>query len=316
MFSEYCKEKFTVEAAEVVQVDGQVVRYPELSYRHEELSVDRVNRDVGIHIGGDQVAKLLTKMSLQSHVTGQDKVKVEIPPTRHDILHPCDVTEDVAIAYGYNNITKTFPTTNTIGSESSVNKLSDQLREHIAQAGYTEVLTFSLCSREDIGDKIRRPVVNAVHIANPKTIEFQVARTTLLPGLLKTIKANRRMPLPMNLFEVSDVVLKDITKDVGARNARRMCAVHYSSSPGFEIIHGLLDRVMQLLEIPFSPDKTSQGYYIKSVDDPTFFPGRCAEVIALGRSIGKLGVIHPEVLTKFELNLPCAAVEIDVEPFL
>ena len=40
----------------------------------------------------------------------------------------------------------------------------------------------------------------------------QVARTTLLPGLLKTIAANKNMPLPMKMFEVSDVVLKDTEK--------------------------------------------------------------------------------------------------------
>ena len=43
----------------------------------------------------------------------------------------------------------------------------------------------------------------AVHIANPKTLEFQIARTTLLPGVLKTVHANLKMPLPMKLFEIS-----------------------------------------------------------------------------------------------------------------
>ena len=42
----------------------------------------------------------------------------------------------------------------------------------------------------------------------------QVARTTLLSGLLKTLAANRKMPLPLKLFEISDVVLKDETKGV------------------------------------------------------------------------------------------------------
>lgn len=51
----------------------------------------------------------------------------------------------------------------------------------------------------------------AVHISNPKTLEFQVARTTLLPGLLKTVAANKKSPLPLKLFEISDVVLKDDT---------------------------------------------------------------------------------------------------------
>lgn len=41
-----------------------------------------------------------------------------------------------------------------------------------------------------------------------------MARTTLLPGLLKTVAANRKMALPLKLFEISDVVLKDEDKGV------------------------------------------------------------------------------------------------------
>lgn len=48
----------------------------------------------------------------------------------------------------------------------------------------------------------------AVHISNPKTLEFQVVRTTLIPGLLKTISSNKQLPLPLKLFEISDVAYK------------------------------------------------------------------------------------------------------------
>ena len=103
------------------------------------------------------------------------------------------------------------------------------LREQIAQAGFTEALTFSLCSRDDVSTKLRKDMPdNAVHIANPKTLEFQIARTTLLPGLLKTVQANLKMPLPMKLFEISDVVLKDGARDVGAKNERQLCALYYN----------------------------------------------------------------------------------------
>merc|ERR1719189_1298715 len=106
----------------------------------------------------------------------------------------------------------------TIATQQPLNKLTDQLREQIAQAGFTEALTFSLCSRDDVSTKLRKDMPEqSVHIANPKTLEFQVARTTLLPGLLKTVQANLKMPLPMKLFEISDVVLKDQGKDVGAK---------------------------------------------------------------------------------------------------
>ena len=40
---------------------------------------------------------------------------VEVPPTRADILHPCDIAEDIGIAFGYNNIPRVIPPTNTIG---------------------------------------------------------------------------------------------------------------------------------------------------------------------------------------------------------
>ena len=129
-----------------------------------------------------------------------------------------------------------------------MNKLSDQLRLEVALAGFTEALTFALvlssltssiqftlrsmqCSIDDVASHLKKQIadIGAVHISNPKTQEFQVgstpilysstftplmqvARTTLLPGLLKTVAANRKMSLPLKIFEISDVVLKDSTK--------------------------------------------------------------------------------------------------------
>ncbi len=148
---------------------------------------------------------------------------------------------------------------------------------------------------------------------------IQVVRTTLLPGLLKTVHANRNMPLPLKLFEISDVVLKDPSRDVGARNERRLAAVLFSSkSSGFEAVHGLLDRVMAVLEVPrrAASEGRSDGYYLRKSDDPTYFPGRCAEVVAYGATVGRIGVLHPETLTKFDLALPSSALEINIEPFL
>ena len=55
---------------------------------------------------------------------------------------------------------------------------------------------------------------------------------------------------------------------------------------------------------------------LETYADSTFFPGRCAEIHAKEKMIGKLGVLHPDVLTAFELNMPASAVEIDIEPFL
>ena len=321
MFSQYCSEPFVVESAEVTTPDGKVNTYPTLAYRKETINKDDVNKIVGIELNATEIASLLSKMSLPSSVSSKDKnkVDVEIGPTRHDILHACDIFEDVAIAYGYNNIVKTLPKSLTIANQQPINKLTDLLRHSVAESGFTEALTFSLCSRDDVSTRLRQPLKNeeVVHIGNPKTLDFQIARTTLLPGLLKTVQANRKMPLPLKLFEISDVVLRTATTDVGAKNERRLCALNYNKTPGFETVHGLLDRVMQLLEVPPAPTKESlDGYRLSGIEDPTFQPGRCAEIIACGKVIGKLGVLHPETITKFELTCPCAAMELNIEPFL
>ncbi|XP_023138992.2 phenylalanine--tRNA ligase beta subunit [Amphiprion ocellaris] len=316
MFSEYCSQPFTVEEAEVVYPDGKTCIYPELAYRKEKLSGEFINRKVGINESTEKIAQLLTRMCLLSRATGVgDEIEVEIPPTRSDVIHACDIMEDAAIAYGFNNITRTTPRAYTVANQFPLNKLTELLRQDLAAAGFTEALNFALCSEEDIADKLGKKIseTRAAHISNPKTAEFQVARTTLLPGLLKTIAANRKMPLPLKLFEVSDVVLKDETKDVGARNSRRFCAVYYNKSPGFEVIHGLLDRTMQLLEVKSA---RGEGYHIQAADDSTFFPGRCAEIIVRGKTVGRLGVLHPDVINRFELTMPCSAMEIDIEPFL
>ncbi|XP_058043734.1 phenylalanine--tRNA ligase beta subunit isoform X2 [Ahaetulla prasina] len=315
MFSEYCNKPFTVEAVEVTYPNGKSYIFPELPYRREKIKPEIINKKIGISETPSSLAKLLTRMCLKSHVIGNgNNIEVEIPPTRADIIHACDIIEDAAIAYGYNNIQMTIPKTYTIANQFPLNKLTELLRQDLAAAGFTEALTFALCSQEDIASKLGVDIAatKAVHIANPKTAEFQVARTTLLPGLLKTVTANKKMPLPLKLFEISDIVVKDSTKDVGAKNHRHLCAIYYNRNPGFEIIHGLLDRIMQLLEVP--PSKEN-GYYIKAAEDSAFFPGRCAEIFAKGQSIGNLGVLHPDVVTKFELTMPCSALEITIEPF-
>jgi len=336
LFSEHCAQKFTVEPCDVVQPDGSVISYPELEVREERISVKRANAYIGIDEPAEKLADMLTRMYLEAKVDG-DSLVVKIPPTRHDVIHACDIYEDVAIAYGYNNIKKSLPAFMQIAKQFPLNKLTEQLREQVAQAGFTEALTFTLCSRDDIGRKLNKNIdaLPAVHIGNPKTLEFQVVRTTLLPGLLKTLVANRKMPLPLKLFEISDVVVADESTEVGARNERRVCAVNCNKTAGFEVVHGLLDRVMQLLSVPWKSASGTKGYYLQAtegklsksscdfelpmfhfISDPSYFPGRCANVMYDGVVIGKIGVLHPTVLQAFELTTPCSAVEFTIEPFV
>ena len=106
-------------------------------------------------------------------------------------------------------------------------------------------------------------------IGNPKTLEFQVVRTSLIPGLLKTIRENRSHPLPIKVFESTDVVFKDLSLERQAKNVRHAAAVWCNKSAGFEVIHGLLDKAMKTLEvkrISASDTKSESGYYLKERD--------------------------------------------------
>ena len=108
-------------------------------------------------------------------------------------------------------------------------------------------MSLILCSHdENYGWLRRKDDKKAVVLANPKTIEYQVVRTTLLPGILKTIRENKAMGLPIGVFEVSDVALQDDTRERQARNERRWGGVWINKTAGFEIVHGLLDRYYTL----------------------------------------------------------------------
>ncbi len=188
----------------------------------------------------------------------------------------------------------------------------------MALSGYTEVLTFTLCSKDENFTFLNKPenAKEAVFLSNPKTLEYQVVRTSLLPGLLKTISSNKHVPLPIKIFETSDVVLKDESQERRARNERRLAAIYCSKSSGFEYIHGMVDRIMLMLNIPLVSVGSSDGYYIQESENETFFPDRRADVFYKNKVIGHFGIVHPKVLKSFDIGYPCSAFELTLEPFL
>lgn len=207
--------------------------------------------------------------SAKPSAANDDTVDVDIPITRADVLHQCDIMEDVAIAYGFNNLKKTFPgKTGTIAKPLPINKLSDIIRLESAMAGWSEVMPLILCSHDENFAWLNRKDdgTTAVRLANPKTAEYQVVRTSLLPGVLKTIRENKSHSLPIKVFEVSDVGFKDESLERKSRNERHFCAAWCGKTSGFEVVHGLLDRVMAMLRVPLSSrDSKEGGYWIEEV---------------------------------------------------
>jgi len=184
-------------------------------------------------------------------------------------------------------------------------------------AGFTEVLTWILCSLADNFDNMgwSDNGATAAVVANPASTDVQVARSSLLPGALRTLGHNQDAALPVRLFEVGDVVLLDPTADVGARNCRRLLALTSGTRAGFEVVHGLLDRVMEVLAVPADEAAGYHTLACAAADGP-WFPGRVADVLLRGVRVGRMGVVHPDVLERFGIGHAVSALELDVEPFL
>ncbi|KAF9451655.1 phenylalanyl-tRNA synthetase [Macrolepiota fuliginosa MF-IS2] len=346
MFSEYCEEPFTIEPVKIVFPDAKTRITPDISERQTVAHASYINSCTKLNLTAQEASLLLQKMSHRTALSPSDadEIIVNIPATRPDIFHECDLMEDAAIAYGFNNLPDVFPTTSTVAQPLAISKLSDVIRREWALAGWVEVLPLILCSHEENFEWLNHEDDNntAIKIANPKSLEFQVVRTTLVAGLLKTIRENRSHALPIRIFEASDVAFKDVGRERQARNERHAAAVWCNKTAGFEVVHGLLDRAMKMLEIPrisSADNKAAVGYYIKESSDPMFFPGRAATIyyralpekrgkfsafkqtvqnamhISHDVPIGVLGILHPTVLEKFEIGFPCSALEFTLEPF-
>ncbi|CAN3355556.1 hypothetical protein DICA3_B11452 [Diutina catenulata] len=329
MFSCYCKTPFEIEPVQVIsEHNGESRVVPDMTPRKAEADIAYINSCVGLDYSGEQLAGLLQKMSLKATPHG-DKLEVEVPVTRSDVLHQCDIMEDAAIAYGYNNLTKTKPKAqeSMVASALPINKVADIIRNASAQAGYVETLPLTLSSHAENFEYLRQKDDNttAVKLENPKTAEYQVVRTTLLPGILKTIRENRKHSLPIKVFEAGDVVLKNPELERGAFNQRNWCAVYAGKTSGFEYVQGLLGKIMQTMRTKWLEDPkkdNGRGYWIAEDNNPTFFDGRGAKVYfragegAADQHIGSIGVLHPEVLNHFDLPFAASSVEINTEVFL
>ncbi|KAK2419731.1 phenylalanine--tRNA ligase beta subunit, cytoplasmic [Trifolium repens] len=327
-FAEYCENKLVIEPVEVISSDGKSHIYPDLSVYNMEVSLSYINRLIGVSLEAEEVTKFLNRMQLHAKQSTSDNkesnIIVSVPPTRSDVLHPCDVMEDVAIAYGFNAIMDQAIVDNK-GSKRlaasltllPLNELSDLIRIEVAKVGFTEVLTFILCSKKEISSMLNRKddKSKAVIIGNPRSSDFEAVRNTLMPGILKTVAHNKDHPKPIKIFEVGDIaILAD--NDVGAKNQRKLAALYCGANAGFEIIHGLVDRVMEKNGINFVSPGDKSGYYIERSDEPEFLAGRQARIIYKGKQIGTFGIVHPEVLNNFDIPDPCSFVELNIESFL
>ncbi|KAJ8606348.1 hypothetical protein MRB53_041017 [Persea americana] len=119
--------------------------------------------------------------------TDSDLLDVNIPITRADVLHQADIMEDAAIAYGFNNLPRTFPSTSaSVAAALPINKLADIVRQESAMAGWSEVMPLILCSHDENYAWLQKADDNrAVRLANPKTARVPDRTDVIDTGLVE-----------------------------------------------------------------------------------------------------------------------------------
>ena len=318
MFSFYCKNPFTVEEIKVInEKTGESKIYPDLTSRKFKVDVKYLQTITGIYdIIPEKIIQLLEKMELKAKIINPQEIEVSAPITRSDILHPCDIAEDLAISYGYNNIKKQLAQTKTHGMQQPYNKLTDLFRDEMAMGGYTEFLTMALLSKEDMFTNLLSEEKDdkTVEISYSKTKEFQYMRSSLIPGILKSIEGNKANALPFKIFEISDVVETNEESEVGAVNRRKLCFAYTNTSSAMEIIQGMVDLLMKKIGLCFNSDNVEKKYTIKKSENKIFFEDRQAEIFILDNiKIGIYGIIHPKVLKNFGIKNPVTLCDIDLQ---
>ena len=319
MFSIYSKTPFTVEEIRVVnQKTGKGKIYPDLTPRIFKTDIKYLKTLTGISdITPEKIVQLLEKMELKAKVLNSNEIEVSAPITRSDILHPCDIAEDLAISYGYNNIKKQLTKTKTHGIQQPYNKLTDLFRNEMAMGGYVEFLTMALLSHKDMFTNMLQDSNDdkTVKILYSKTKEFEYIRSSLIPGILKSIEGNKANQLPFKIFEISDVVLFDKSNEVYASNRRKLCFAYTNTSSAMQIIQGMIDLLMKKIGLIYNyQENVNKKYIIKKSYNPLFFEDRQAEIFIQDNiKIGIYGIIHPKVLKNFGIKNPVTLCEIDLQ---
>jgi phenylalanyl-tRNA synthetase beta chain len=215
-----------------------------------------------------------------------------------------DLVEDAAIAYGYDEFVPEIPDIATEAGEDPLEVFSRGLRNFLVGYGFQEVVTFMMSNSEKLFARMGLPEGPLAETENPKMEGYTALRNSLLPGLMEVLSTNKHHPYPQNIYEVDDVILIDPETDTGARASRRLAIALCHAKANFSEVKAVATSIMENLALKFQ---------IAPGGIPCFIEGRCFSAWIDDRMIGWAGEIRPEVLESWDVELPVAALEMDVD---
>ena len=288
-------------AVETVYPSG-AERHPNLSLQQRVVSLAYINGILGYDFDAATVAHCLARMRMNSRSRGE-KLVVSIPRYRVDILHDVDIVEDVAIGYGFDRFESTLPSVMTIGGELPMTTLRRTLRDLMVGLGYQEIWNYVLTNAGALFEKMNLPSQEIVEVENPKSLEYHVARNSLLPGLFAFLGGNTEQELPQRIFEVGDVVLVDPKAETCTRTSLRIAAATVNSRVDITRLKAEFFSLINNLGLDAKVEVTTHHSFIE---------GRVASLFVKGKYVGILGEVHPTVLENFGVEAPCVAFEFEV----
>jgi phenylalanyl-tRNA synthetase beta chain len=270
---------------------------PDLVPRTMKFDFDYAKKILGIDIDLIDAASLLTRMG--HFVEVKNPMEVKIAPYRTDLLHPFDLVEEIAIAYGYNNFDPTIPKVATVAKSRKMEDFANQVRMILVGLGFQDCFTFVMSNHQRLFSKMNQPPRQIAEVLNPKTSEYSLLRDQLVPSLMEVLQNNKPSGYPQRFSEAGEVVYLDKSEETGTKNRYKLAGVVAHTRANFTEIKSVVEAVLRNLNIKAK---------FNSGENASFVPGRFAKF-----EYGYFGEIHPQVLNNWELEVPVAAFEIDLE---
>jgi phenylalanyl-tRNA synthetase beta chain len=276
---------------------------PDFSSRQIDLSVGYANKVLGLTLTTERMAECLLTAGLGVEKIAGDSISVVIPCYRVDVMHPVDLVEDIAVAYGYNNFEPVWRELPSTGGVRREQRLIDISREFMVGLGFQEVLNYTLTSPESLFDKMNIKKTSIVEVANPKVVTMSCLRSWLLPSLMEFLGSNQSVEFPQKIFELGKVTLLDETLETKTRDEEWLAAATTHPTASFTEIKSTLDSFFMNLGVEWQIEETVH---------PSFVEGRVGKAIVNGVNVGFLGEVNPQVLESWKLENPVSAFEINV----
>ncbi len=289
-------------------VGGIIDRYP----TKKEATVipfkpDWTNRFIGIDTSKSQQINILKKLQFKI-----ENDKIYVPSFREDVKHLADISEEIARYYGYQNIPDRDLSGRADGRLTQKQLFENKINELMVSFGACEITTYSFLSPKAY-DKILLPLDsekrNSVIINNPLGEDTSVMRTTCLPSLLNVLSLNyNNRNSEAFVYELA-TLYKPQGNNTLPIEAQVLTAGMYSPKADFYLLKGIVEELLKRLiseEVSFD----------SLISNPSFHPGRTAEISVKGEAIGVIGEIHPNVLANYEIDTRCYVFEVSFESLL